>query len=167
MTPMRSARFACYCLGLVLIASAHAGAQVQFKIVHAFGAETDGEALRSGVAVDEDGSLFGTAAGGGFYGQGMVCELSPGGDGTWTETISHSFGVPHSGDGIDPYGPVTKSLRLYGRRRAVRRRRGIRNLAGNRRDQLAMGPPTDCGLRTSCRQRARRFNLLLPQVACN
>ena len=84
-----------------------AAAQVQFQIAHAFGAGDDGEALWSGVVVDADGNLFGTAAGGGAYGLGMVYELSPGEAGAWAESVPYSFGASGANDGRYPYGPVT------------------------------------------------------------
>jgi len=104
--PRLARAWSCVLLAVALLFSGSANAQVEFQIVHAFGALGDGEGLGSAVVVDAAGDLFGTA-GGGVYGQGMVYELSPGGSGTWTETIPHSFGAPHSGDGINPYGPVT------------------------------------------------------------
>jgi uncharacterized repeat protein (TIGR03803 family) len=96
----------CALILVALLSLGRANAQVEFQLVHAFGAPGDGQGLGSAVIIDANGDLFGTA-GGGAYGQGMVYELRPGNSGTWTETIPHSFGAPHSGDGTDPYGPVT------------------------------------------------------------
>jgi uncharacterized repeat protein (TIGR03803 family) len=41
---------------------------------------------------DNAGNLYGTTESGGANGWGTVFELSPNGDGTWTQTILHSFG---------------------------------------------------------------------------
>ncbi|MGO9648035.1 MAG: choice-of-anchor tandem repeat GloVer-containing protein [Terriglobales bacterium] len=95
----------CLFWGAVLWASAGANAQVQFQIVHAFGATGDANAIYSQVALDAKGNLYGTGAGGAAYNSGAVFELSPNGDGSWNEGVLHSFGAP--GDGAYPYGPVT------------------------------------------------------------
>jgi uncharacterized repeat protein (TIGR03803 family) len=62
---------------------------------------TDGNTPMSGLIFDQAGNLYGTTAGGGANGNyGTVFELTPNGDGTWTETILHSFDVS---DGYEPY----------------------------------------------------------------
>jgi hypothetical protein len=94
-------------LAVLFISLGGAGARAQFQIVHAFGATGDANALYSQVALDANGNLYGTGAGGGAYNNGAVFELSPNGDGSWNEAILHSFGVPGIGDGTYPYGPVT------------------------------------------------------------
>jgi uncharacterized repeat protein (TIGR03803 family) len=79
--------------------------QYQFTIVHAFGATGDGEAPGGPMAIDSKGNLYGTA-GGGEYGNGTVYELSPAGNGQWTETILHSFQANDPTDGYLPNGLV-------------------------------------------------------------
>jgi uncharacterized repeat protein (TIGR03803 family) len=91
--------------GALLWASAAASAQVQFQIVHAFGATGDVNAIYSQVTLDRKGNLYGTGAGGAAYNSGAVFELSRKADGSWNEAVLHSFGAP--GDGAYPYGPVT------------------------------------------------------------
>jgi uncharacterized repeat protein (TIGR03803 family) len=73
---------------------------------------SDGAYPYSGSLVfDADGSLYGTTTAGGGYQMpcggtdcGTVFELSPVGDGTWTETVLHSFG--NGNDGRLPAAPL-------------------------------------------------------------
>ncbi|HVI06684.1 MAG TPA: choice-of-anchor tandem repeat GloVer-containing protein [Candidatus Binatia bacterium] len=51
--------------------------------------------------LDGAGNLYGTTQGGGPNGWGIVFELSPNGDGTWSENILHGFGK--DGNGAKPY----------------------------------------------------------------
>jgi uncharacterized repeat protein (TIGR03803 family) len=65
------------------------------------------------VIFDSAGNLYGTTAGGGAHGFGVVFELSPVG-GIWTETVLHSFaGNP---DGWGPQGSLIRDAagNLYG-----------------------------------------------------
>ena len=61
----------------------------------------DGESPAAGVIFDAAGNLYGTTIGGGAYGSGTVFELTPNGDGSWTELVLHSF----RNDGTDGYYP--------------------------------------------------------------
>jgi uncharacterized repeat protein (TIGR03803 family) len=62
---------------------------------------TDGEnPAYSYVIFDGQGNLYGTTYGGGEYGYGVVFELSPGTDGSWTETVLHNFA--NTPDGANP-----------------------------------------------------------------
>jgi uncharacterized repeat protein (TIGR03803 family) len=62
------------------------------------------------VIFDKAGNLYGTTVGGGANNLGVVFELSPNGNGGWTETVLHSFagGIdgqsPYSGLVLDPFG---------------------------------------------------------------
>ena len=62
------------------------------------------------VILDKAGNLYGTTVGGGANNLGVVFELSPNGNGGWTETVLHSFagGIdgenPYSGLVLDPFG---------------------------------------------------------------
>ncbi len=47
--------------------------------------------------LDDAGNLYGTTEAGGPNGWGTVFELSPNGDGTWTQTILHGFGIDNNG----------------------------------------------------------------------
>jgi uncharacterized repeat protein (TIGR03803 family) len=76
----------------------------------------DGAGPGSGLIFDGAGNLYGTTGGGGIYpsASGTVFELSPNGDGTWTETALHSFG--NGSDGREPAAGVVMdgSGNLYG-----------------------------------------------------
>ena len=91
-------------------------------ILHSFKGE-DGEFPVSGLVFDGAGNLYGTTYYGGTggcdlfgtLGCGTVFELTPGANGSWTETIVHSF----SGNGTDgtyPFAGLTfdSSGNLYG-----------------------------------------------------
>jgi uncharacterized repeat protein (TIGR03803 family) len=75
----------------------------------------DGTASTAGVVFDASGNLYGTTeTGGGPYSYGVVYELSSQQDGTWKETVLHTF---HTGDyGGSPYAGVTidSAGNLYG-----------------------------------------------------
>jgi uncharacterized repeat protein (TIGR03803 family) len=47
--------------------------------------------LQGGVVFDKSGNLYGCTEAGGTDNDGGIFELSPAGDGTWTETILHTF----------------------------------------------------------------------------
>jgi uncharacterized repeat protein (TIGR03803 family) len=85
------------------------------KVLHEFGNRTDGRYPDAGVIWDESGSLYGTTATGGTYGDGTVFELSPGASGRWTERVLHSFNN-NGKDGYDPEASLTfdGSGNLYG-----------------------------------------------------
>jgi uncharacterized repeat protein (TIGR03803 family) len=78
----------------------------------------DGSSPYSTLVVDAAGNLYGTALNGGIYGGattgGVVFELTPQLDGTWAETVLHSFG--NGADGIHPQAGLVfdKAGNLYG-----------------------------------------------------
>jgi uncharacterized repeat protein (TIGR03803 family) len=80
--------------------------------LHDFTCCTDGE-NPYGVILDKKGNLFGVAYEG-QNGCGAVYEVSPAGNGQWTETVLHSF--TELVDGCAPFGSLTtdKSGALYG-----------------------------------------------------
>src|SRR5438309_7617922 len=90
--------------------------------LHNFGNGADGKTLYGGVISDASGNLYGTTfdggayAIGGRYGAGTVFELSPQANGTWSETILHSFGQAGLADGSGPSAGVfmDKAGNLYG-----------------------------------------------------
>ncbi len=72
------------------------------------------DALRP-LVFDADGNLYGENPIGGPRSAGTVVELSPNGDGTWTEQTIYSFcSQPHCRDGFDPDTLTVKNGRLYG-----------------------------------------------------
>lgn len=61
-------------------------------VIHAFMPSPDGNAPLAGVIFDSQGkNLYGTTSGGGAFDGGTVFELSPNGDGSWTEQTLYSF----------------------------------------------------------------------------
>jgi uncharacterized repeat protein (TIGR03803 family) len=70
--------------------------------IHTFGTGKDGIEPQGALLIDAAGSLYGTAAGGGTKGAGVVYKLDPIAGGKWKETVLHNF----SGrlDGGHPFG---------------------------------------------------------------
>jgi uncharacterized repeat protein (TIGR03803 family) len=99
---------------VALVLSIASGAQAQTEqILYSFTGGSDG-AAPNGVVIDAKGNLYGTAERGGS-GSGTVFELVRNRNGTWTETILHTF----SSDGTDGASPDTglvfdPSGNLYG-----------------------------------------------------
>jgi uncharacterized repeat protein (TIGR03803 family) len=60
------------------------------KVLHSFD-NSDGFVPVASLVMDSAGNLYGTTELGGSAGLGVVFELSPNSDGTWTETVLHSF----------------------------------------------------------------------------
>jgi len=89
-----------------------------FKVLHEFGLGNDGWTPESGLVLDNAGNLYGTTTAGGTGcssnpGCGIVFELTPNANGSWTEGILHNF---TGTDGAHPYAaPVFDSRgNLYG-----------------------------------------------------
>ena len=74
----------------------------------------DGEGSYAGLTLDGAGNLYGTTSGGGSSRGGTVFKLAPNSDGTWTESVLHSFSGPD--EGSIPYGGVIfdSAGNLYG-----------------------------------------------------
>ena len=98
---------------LVLMLAPVAGAG-KFKTLYKFKGGADGAYLGAGLIFDPAGNLYSTTNLGGAYGYGTVFQLTPNGDGSWTESVLHSF------NGADGSTPLSASLifdqsgRLYG-----------------------------------------------------
>ncbi len=79
-------------------------------ILYNFKGGSDGAVPQSGVVFDEAGNLYGATFDGGSANYGTVFELSPSGDGTWNESVLHTFtgksdgGYPFAGLLIDHLG---------------------------------------------------------------
>lgn len=71
------------------------------KVLHSFGAVGDGVRPHARLVIDSSGKLYGTTVRGGLNDAGSVFELSPNSDGSWTETLIHSF----QNDGTDGFQP--------------------------------------------------------------
>jgi hypothetical protein len=93
-------------------------------VIYTFRGGSDGATPESTLTFDSSGNLYGTAVDGGYFGNsscqlviagcGVVFKLSPNGDGTWSESVIHSF---HGAD--DGFLPETSvvfdaSGNLYG-----------------------------------------------------
>jgi uncharacterized repeat protein (TIGR03803 family) len=91
----------------------------QERVLHSFGGRPDGEEPAGNLILDRLGNLYGTTSRGGF-GWGTVFELSPNSDGTWKETLLHSFTGNRDGaepnNGSEPEGGVVLDAKgsLYG-----------------------------------------------------
>ena len=76
--------------------------------LYEFDGGDDGELPSTGVTLDEDGNVYGTA-GGGAGGQGVGFELTKPAtptSGLWTEVLLHSF-ADGTHDGADPSSELT------------------------------------------------------------
>jgi uncharacterized repeat protein (TIGR03803 family) len=84
------------------------------NVLHSFGVGSDGQVPYGGLIMDSSGNLYGTATGGGTFGDGAVFELIAGKNGTWTEQVLHSFGQGQ--DGQSPEGGLVfdNNGNLYG-----------------------------------------------------
>jgi len=102
-------------LPLFLVGSTYA--QTAYKVLYGFQNNPDGHRPASGVIQDNGGNFYGTTQAGGSADYGVVFKLTPNADGTWTESILHSFGGE---DGSYPGGNLIfdSTGRLYGTTRA-------------------------------------------------
>jgi len=80
-----------YGLGTVYELTPQSGGTWTESVLHSFTGGSDGGYAVGGLIFDSSGNLYGTATIGGDDGGGVVFELSPNSDGTWTETVIHSF----------------------------------------------------------------------------
>ena len=98
---------------LALVSSAWAAPK--YKVLHAFGKGTDGAGLWSSVVMGPRGDLFGTTSGGGDpqCECGVVFEITPRSDGSWSEKVLHRF---HGTDGAAVFGGIILDSQgnLYG-----------------------------------------------------
>jgi uncharacterized repeat protein (TIGR03803 family) len=74
------------------------------KNLHNFAGGSDGADANGGLTFDKAGNLYGTTAYGGLH-QGIVFEMTPNSNGTWTEKIFHKF--TGGSDGQFPFSTVT------------------------------------------------------------
>lgn len=85
-------------LGTVFELSPVAGGGWTEKVLHSFTNDsTDGGFPRAAVVVDAAGNVYGTTTNGGPNDLGVVYELTPAADGTWSETLLHTFSGPDGG----------------------------------------------------------------------
>ncbi len=109
-----------YSAGTVFELSTSGGSWT-FSVLHQFFGGADGKAPFAALTLDTAGNLYGTASAGGGkssackYGCGIVFELSPSSNGTWTEKILHNF-TTNTADGSSPACQLTfdASGSIYG-----------------------------------------------------
>jgi uncharacterized repeat protein (TIGR03803 family) len=80
------------------------------------GSCSDGSRPTGGLIFDQAGNLYGTTTrGGNGSGLGVLFKLTPNPDGSWSETVLHSFGA-YQGDAEEPYGGLVQDIagNLYG-----------------------------------------------------
>ncbi len=82
------------------------------SVLHSFNG-SDGRYPYGGLTFDAAGNLYGTTPLGGAFERGTGFELTPNGDGSWTESVLHSF---NGSDGAYPYAGLTFDAagNLYG-----------------------------------------------------
>lgn len=116
------------CVAVAILICGFALGQAQEKVLWTFtGASSDGWGMKSNLVFDSSGNLYGTTFWGGSssscgsegpVGCGIVFELSPQSDGTWTETVLYNFcgGNNNCPDGAEPAAGLIfdKSGNLYG-----------------------------------------------------
>jgi uncharacterized repeat protein (TIGR03803 family) len=83
------------------------------SVLWSFGGSGDGVDPNAGLYMDSTGVLYGTTAGGGRYGYGIVFKLVASG-GNWKESVLHNFGGGE--DGREPFGALIEDTNghLYG-----------------------------------------------------
>ena len=96
---------------LSLVGAIGAHAQT-YTVLHSFGAAGDGSNPASPMVLDPRGNIYGTALTQGPGGFGMVFELSPNGDSSWSESILHSFDT--AGDNPEASLALDAQGNLYG-----------------------------------------------------
>jgi uncharacterized repeat protein (TIGR03803 family) len=79
------------------------------KVLYAFTGGTDGGSPQQGLIFDAAGNLYGTTYSGGLkelacdeFGCGVAFKLAPNQDGSWTQSVLHSFAGSTQGDGAQP-----------------------------------------------------------------
>ena len=93
----------------------------KFKTVYKFTGGADGSQPLARLILDAAGNLYGTTYVGGA-GWGTVFELTPNADGSWTETVLHSFTCDDDGFGpvaglvLDATGNLYGTASVYGTR---------------------------------------------------
>ena len=98
---------------LVLMLVPGAWAAGKYKTLYTFTGWADGNMPLGSLIFDQTGALYGTTYQGGDYGNGAVFKLTPNGDGSWTDSVLHSF---YDSDGNKPLAALIfdTSGNLYG-----------------------------------------------------
>jgi uncharacterized repeat protein (TIGR03803 family) len=102
-------------LAVYLVLAPSASAVTKYKVLRNFGSPSDGNGPSGTLLLDIRGNLYGVTGGGpGDYGYGVAFELMPQSDGTWRESILHTFAG--GSDGARPDGGLIFDVvgNLYG-----------------------------------------------------
>jgi len=105
--------------GLIFKLSLDVTGKWTYSVLHRF-TGPDGENPVAGLTFDAAGNLYGTAFGGSSFGNGVVFKLAPNSDGTWSETVLHSFhgrpdgAYPFVGVTFDPHGDLYGTTNIGG-----------------------------------------------------
>jgi len=94
-----------------------AWAQTKFKTLYKFTGGADGAFPYADLIFDQAGNLYGTTSDGGAYGGGVVFQLTPNTDGSWTESVLYSFcSLTNCDDGSGPMAGLIldRAGNLYG-----------------------------------------------------
>jgi uncharacterized repeat protein (TIGR03803 family) len=97
---------------ITLVLAPAAGAASKYKTLYKFTGGADGSQPSGGLIFDQAGNLYGTTGyGGGALNSGTVFKLAPNADGSWTESVLHSFkgsdgAVPAAGLIFDAAGSL-------------------------------------------------------------
>jgi uncharacterized repeat protein (TIGR03803 family) len=76
------------------------------SVIYSFTGGDDGAYPEFGaLIIDSAGNLYGTAAGGGAFNQGVVYEMSPAGGGNWNQSVLYTF--TGGNDGGQPFAGLT------------------------------------------------------------
>jgi uncharacterized repeat protein (TIGR03803 family) len=84
------------------------------SVLHTFTNGTDGGNPLAGLTFDAAGNLYGTTYGGGSDGFGVVFKLTPNPDGTWTESVLHTFTGGTDGEYLQAGVIFDSAGNLYG-----------------------------------------------------
>jgi uncharacterized repeat protein (TIGR03803 family) len=105
--------------GVIFQLTTNADGSWREKVLHHFSGGADGYNPSAGVVFDAAGNLYGTTASGGNFSQcdgfgcGLVFQLTPNADGSWTKKVLHHF--TGGADGFLPTGLVFDGAgSLYG-----------------------------------------------------
>jgi len=135
--------------------------------IYDFQGAPDGYTSTAGLVADANANLYGTTLFGGpnnpnclNSGCGTIFELSPNDNGTWTETVLHSFNASKS-DGCAPFaGLILDSPETFMGRPKVAGRMDLAPFISSRRDRLAPGHFHCCTV-LAARKRMARYPIRL------
>ena len=77
--------------GTVFELTANSDGTWTHSVLYSFNVGSDGRHPYAGLIFDQSGNLYGTTYDGGDYGAGTIFKLTPNSDGSWTESVLHSF----------------------------------------------------------------------------